>query len=64
MLLTLIPAAMVIVQPDLGSGLVYIVIGLATLFVAGTGWRHFAALFALGRGRDRTHSRGRAEGRA
>jgi rod shape determining protein RodA len=48
MLLTLIPAAMVIVQPDLGSGLVYIVIGLATLFVAGTGWRHFAALFALG----------------
>jgi rod shape determining protein RodA len=48
MLLTLVPAAMVIVQPDLGSGLVYIVIGLATLFVAGAGWRHFAALFALG----------------
>src|SRR3954454_15094627 len=48
MLLTLIPAAMVIVQPDLGSGLVYIVIGLATLCVAGTGWRHFVALFALG----------------
>src|SRR5918911_3316502 len=48
MLLTLIPAAMGIVQPDLGSGLVYIIIGLATLFVAGTGWRHFAALFALG----------------
>jgi rod shape determining protein RodA len=47
MLLTLVPAAFVIVQPDLGSGLVYIVIGLATLFVAGTGWRHFAALFAL-----------------
>ena len=46
--LTLVPAAMVILQPDLGSGLVYIVIGLATLFVAGTGWRHFAALFALG----------------
>ena len=48
MLLTLVPAAMVIVQPDLGSGLVYIVIGLATLFVAGTGWRHFLALFVLG----------------
>src|SRR3954464_10207250 len=48
MLLTLVPAAMVIVQPDLGSGLVYIVIGLATLFVAGTGWRHFTALAALG----------------
>ena len=48
MLLTLIPAGLVIVQPDLGSGLVYVVIGLATLFVAGTNWRHFAALFALG----------------
>jgi rod shape determining protein RodA len=48
MLMTLVPAGLVIVQPDLGSGLVYIVIGLATLFVAGTGWRHFAALFALG----------------
>ena len=48
MLLTLIPAAMVIVQPDLGSGLVYIVIGLATMFVAGVSWRPFAALFALG----------------
>jgi rod shape determining protein RodA len=48
MLLTLVPAALVIVQPDLGSGLVYIVIGLALLFVAGVGWRPFAALFALG----------------
>ncbi len=47
MLMTLIPAAMVIVQPDLGSGLVYIVIGIAILFVAGTSWRHFAALGAL-----------------
>jgi rod shape determining protein RodA len=48
MLLALIPAALVIAQPDLGSGMVYIVIVLATLFVAGTSWRHFAALFALG----------------
>ena len=32
MLLTLIPAGLVIVQPDLGSGLVYIVAGLAVLF--------------------------------
>jgi rod shape determining protein RodA len=47
MLLTLIPAVLVILQPDLGSGLVYIVIGLAVLFIAGTSWRHFAALFAL-----------------
>jgi rod shape determining protein RodA len=47
MLLTLIPAALVILQPDLGSGLVYIVVGLAVLFVSGTSWRHFVALFAL-----------------
>jgi rod shape determining protein RodA len=48
MVLTLVPAALVIAQPDLGSGLVYVVIGLAVLFVAGVSWRHFAALAALG----------------
>ncbi|HEY8638578.1 MAG TPA: rod shape-determining protein RodA [Solirubrobacteraceae bacterium] len=48
MLLTLVPAFFVIAQPDLGSGMVYIVIALATLFVAGTSWRHFAGLFVLG----------------
>jgi rod shape determining protein RodA len=46
MLLTLVPAGMVIAQ-DLGSGVVYVVIGLAVLFVAGTSWRHFAGLLAL-----------------
>jgi rod shape determining protein RodA len=46
MLLALIPAVLVIVQPDLGSGMVYIVIAVAVLFVAGTSWKHFAALFA------------------
>jgi len=45
---TRVPAFFVIAQPDLGSGLVYIVIALATLFVAGASWRHFAGLFALG----------------
>jgi rod shape determining protein RodA len=48
MLLALVPAAMVIIQPDLGSGMVYVVVALATLFVAGTSWRHFVSLFALG----------------
>jgi len=47
MLLALIPAFFVIAQPDLGSGLVYLVIALATLFVSGTSWRHFLALFTL-----------------
>ncbi len=47
-LLALIPAMLVIAQPDLGSGLVYLAIVLAVLFVAGTKWTHFAALAALG----------------
>jgi rod shape determining protein RodA len=46
--MALIPAMLVIGQPDLGSGLVFISIALATLFVAGTKWTHFAALGALG----------------
>ncbi len=48
MLLALGPAMFVILQPDLGSGMVYIVVALAVLFVAGTSWKHFAALFTLG----------------
>ncbi|HEV2997945.1 MAG TPA: rod shape-determining protein RodA [Solirubrobacteraceae bacterium] len=44
----LVPAVLVIAQPDLGSGLVYVVIALMLLFVAGAPWRHFAAIFALG----------------
>jgi len=47
MLLVLIPALLVIAQPDLGTGLVYISIGLVTLFVAGTKLSHFAVLGAL-----------------
>jgi rod shape determining protein RodA len=39
---------LVIAQPDLGSGMVYVVVALAVLFVAGTSWKHFAALFTLG----------------
>ncbi len=48
MLLGLIPAAFVMVQPDLGSSLVYGAISLAILYFAGTPARHFLALFALG----------------
>ncbi|HWI71744.1 MAG TPA: FtsW/RodA/SpoVE family cell cycle protein, partial [Baekduia sp.] len=47
MLLALIPAAFVMVQPDLGSALVYGAISLAILFFAGTPARHFLALIAL-----------------
>ncbi len=48
MLAALVPAMFVIAQPDLGSGIVYVVIALTLLFVAGTSWRHLAALVALG----------------
>jgi rod shape determining protein RodA len=48
MLLALLPAMLVVIQPDLGTGMVYIAIVLAVLFVAGTKWTHFAALGAIG----------------
>jgi rod shape determining protein RodA len=47
-LLALVPAMLVIAQPDLGSGLVYLAIVLAVLFVAGTKWTHFVALAGRG----------------
>jgi rod shape determining protein RodA len=47
MLLALFPAFLVVAQPDLGSGMVYIVIAGAVLFVAGTKWTHFAVLGTL-----------------
>jgi rod shape determining protein RodA len=48
MLAALVPAMFVIAQPDLGSGMVYMTIALTLLFVAGTSWKHFSALIALG----------------
>jgi rod shape determining protein RodA len=48
MLLALIPSMLVVVQPDIGTGMVYIVVAFAVLFVAGTKWTHFAALGTLG----------------
>jgi rod shape determining protein RodA len=48
MLLALIPAFFVMAQPDLGSGLVYVVVAITILFVAGTSWRQLTGLVALG----------------
>jgi rod shape determining protein RodA len=48
MLLALIPALIVIPQPDLGTALVYVTIGFMLLFVAGTSWKQLTALAALG----------------
>jgi rod shape determining protein RodA len=47
LLLGFVPALLVIIQPDLGTGIVYIVITLATLFVVGVRWTHFALLGGL-----------------
>jgi rod shape determining protein RodA len=47
MIAALIPAMLVIAQPDLGSGLVYMTIAYLLLVVAGTSWRQLGALVAL-----------------
>jgi rod shape determining protein RodA len=47
MLAALVPAMLVIAQPDLGSGMVYMVVAFVMLLVAGTPWQHLAGLLAL-----------------
>jgi rod shape determining protein RodA len=47
MVLGLVPAMLVMAEPDLGSAMVYVAGTLALLFVAGAPWKHFAALGAL-----------------
>ncbi len=47
MLAALVPAMFVIAQPDLGSGMVYMVIAFVLLLVAGTPWRQLTGLVAL-----------------
>jgi rod shape determining protein RodA len=47
MLLALVPAMIVIPQPDLGTGLVYVAVGFTILFVAGTSWKQLTALAAM-----------------
>jgi rod shape determining protein RodA len=45
--LGLAPAALVFLQPDLGTGIVLGVITITILFLAGVPWRHFAAIGGL-----------------
>jgi rod shape determining protein RodA len=47
LLLGFLPAAIVFVQPDLGTALVYGAVTLAILFISGIRWTHFAALGGL-----------------
>lgn len=45
--LGLAPAALVLAQPDLGTGIVLVAITLAILFIGGLPWRHFAVIAAV-----------------
>ncbi|MFL5908468.1 MAG: rod shape-determining protein RodA [Solirubrobacterales bacterium] len=45
--LGLVPAVLVFLQPDLGTGIVLVAIVLTILFVAGIPWHHFAAIGAI-----------------
>lgn len=45
--LGLVPAALVFIQPDLGTALVYGVITLSVLFIAGIRWQYFVTLVGV-----------------
>jgi rod shape determining protein RodA len=47
MLLAIIPALLVIPQPDLGTGMVYLAVGFSLLFFAGTSFKQLTGLLAL-----------------
>ncbi len=47
LLMALLPALIVIGQPDLGTGLVYVTIGVSVLFFGGISWKHLSALAAI-----------------
>jgi rod shape determining protein RodA len=47
LLLGTVPAVLVFLQPDLGTGAAYVVITLAVMFIAGVRWTHFAGLAAI-----------------
>ena len=44
--LGLLPAGLVFLQPDLGTGIVLVAIAVTILFVSGIPWQHFAAIGA------------------
>lgn len=47
MLLALLPALIVIGQPDLGTGMVFVAVAFMVLYVAGTSWKQLTALVAM-----------------
>ena len=46
----LLPTALVVIQPDLGTSLLLVFAGAAVMFVAGVHWAYFAAVIAAGIG--------------
>jgi rod shape determining protein RodA len=46
--LVLVPASLVLIQPDLGTALTYIAVLLAGIFLAGLHWKYLAALALIG----------------
>jgi rod shape determining protein RodA len=46
-ILILMPAGLVIIQPDLGTGLLIGVIGVSMMFLAGVSWWYFVVAFSL-----------------
>ncbi len=47
LLLILIPTSLVVIQPDLGTGLLIAFIGISMMFLAGVSWWYFIAIFGL-----------------
>jgi rod shape determining protein RodA len=47
MLLALIPALVVIPQPDLGTAMVFAAVGFTVLFIAGTSWKQLTTLAVM-----------------
>jgi rod shape determining protein RodA len=47
LIIGLAPTALIFLQPDLGTAIVFDVITLAALFISGTKWTHFAAMAAV-----------------
>src|SRR5918994_935079 len=50
LVLGLVPAGLVFLQPDLGTGIVLGVITLVVLYLAGVSWRHFAVIGGVAAG--------------
>ena len=44
----LLPACLTVIQPDLGTALLFVMVGLGIMFFAGVNWRYFAMITTAG----------------